>query len=85
MDAKLTLKLNKEVIDKAKAYASARNQSLSRMIESYLKALAVEEVDQSEKDVEISPFVSSMRTGINLPSDFDYKQTIADHLLEKHK
>ena len=39
MDAKLTLKLDKDVIDRAKEYASSQNRSLSRLIESYLKSL----------------------------------------------
>ncbi len=37
MDTKLTLKLDKLVIDKAKEYASSHKRSLSRMIESYLR------------------------------------------------
>ncbi len=39
MDTKLTLKLDKQVIDKAKAYAAAQQRSLSRLIEAYLKTL----------------------------------------------
>jgi hypothetical protein len=36
MNSKLTLKLNSEVIARAKSYAKKRNTSLSKMIESYL-------------------------------------------------
>lgn len=43
MDVKLTLKLDKQVIEKAKAYASSNKMSLSRMIESYLKSLVEKE------------------------------------------
>jgi hypothetical protein len=43
MDVKLTLKLDKFVIDKAKEYASLHNRSLSRMIEAYLKSLVEKE------------------------------------------
>ena len=39
MDAKLTLKLDKQVIENAKDYASSQKRSLSRLIESYLKSL----------------------------------------------
>jgi len=35
MESKLTLKLNKTVIDSAKSYAKKHNRSLSRMVEHY--------------------------------------------------
>ena len=43
MDNKLTLKLNKDVIDKAKEYAKTHQRSLSRIIESYLKSLVIQD------------------------------------------
>lgn len=85
MDAKLTLKLDKYVIDKAKDYASSHKKSLSRMIESYLKSLIEKENVQSDNDIKISPFVKSMQTGINLPADIDYKKEYGDYLAEKYK
>jgi hypothetical protein len=85
MDAKLTLKLDKDVIDKAKEYASSQNRSLSRLIESYLKSLINREYPQSLSDAEISPYVKSLRTGVNIPADFDYKKARGDYLSEKHK
>lgn len=85
MDKKLTLKLNKDVIDKAKEYASSHNKSLSRMIESYLKSLVEKEKPKSEDDFEISPFVRSMKTGVKIPADLDYKKEYGDYLTEKYK
>lgn len=82
MDIKLTLKLNKRVIEKAKIYASKEKMSLSRIVESYLQALT------SEKEVSgfvISPFVKSMATGTKVPADSDYKDEYSDHLMEKYK
>ena len=84
MDAKLTLKLDKDVIDKAKEYASSQNRSLSRLIESYLKSLINKEYPQSLSDAEISPYVKSLRTGVNIPADIDHKKTRGDYLSEKH-
>lgn len=83
MDAKLTLKLDKFVIDKAKEYAASHKRSLSRMIEAYLKTLI--EKESSETDIEISPFVKSMKTGVKIPSDYDYKKDYRDYLSEKYK
>lgn len=85
MDVKLTLKLDKYVIDKAKEYAASNKRSLSRMIESYLKTLIDKEKSENDKDFAISPFVRSMRSGVKLPADFDYKKEYGDHLAEKYK
>ncbi len=76
MDAKLTLKLDKYVIDKAKEYASSHKKSLSRLIESYLKTLIDSEKTPFDTDFEISPFVKSMQTGVKIPADYDYKKQI---------
>jgi hypothetical protein len=85
MDAKLTLKLDKLVIDKAKEYASSHQRSLSRLIESYLKSLIDKEYNRVDNDIEISPFVKSMQTGVKLPANLDYKQEYGDYLAEKYK
>ena len=81
MDTKLTLKLDEEVIKKAKEYAKLRKISLSKLMENYLQRLTSE---RKEK-VEISPLVKSLSGIINLPSDFNHKDGYADHLLEKYK
>lgn len=82
MDTKLTLKLNKEVVEKAKEYASNRKTSLSRMVAAYFQSLTTEN-DTSE--FEISPFVKSIATGAKIPTDLDYKKEYSDYLIEKYK
>jgi len=82
MDTKLTLKLNQQVIEKAKEYASSKKMSLSRIVEAYLQSLTTE---KSTSDFEISPFVKSIATGTRIPSDLDYKKEYSDHLQEKYK
>lgn len=82
MDTKLTLKLNKGVIEKAKAYASNKKVSLSRIIEAYLQTLTSE---TKNDEFEISPFVKSIATGTKIPTDLDYKKEYADYLMEKYK
>jgi hypothetical protein len=42
MDVKLTLKMNKETISRAKKYAKAHNISLSRLIEGHLDAITTD-------------------------------------------
>ena len=85
MDTKLTLKLDKYVIDKAKEYAASQKRSLSGMIEAYLKTLISKDKDQSIKDIEISPFVKSLRSGVNIPADYDHKKAYGEYLTEKYK
>jgi hypothetical protein len=85
MDTKLTLKLDKQVIDKAKAYASSHKRSLSGIIEAYLKTLVDRKKTQTDNDIEISPFVKSLRTGVKVPANIDYKEAYGNYLAEKHK
>lgn len=85
MDTKLTLKLDKYVIENAKKYAASHKKSLSRMIESYLRSLIDKDPPESNDDFEISPFVKSMRSGIKLPVDLDIKKEYGDYLSEKYK
>jgi len=82
MDTKLTLKLNQEVIQKAKEYASDKKLSLSRIVEFYLQSLTRE---YKKDDFEISPFVKSISTGKSIPVDLDYKKEYSDYLMEKYK
>ena len=84
MDTKLTLKLDKKVIEKAKAYAASNKSSLSRIVEAYLQSLT-EKNELVKDEIEISPFVKSMSTGVQLPNDLDYKKEYADDLEEKYK
>jgi hypothetical protein len=85
MDTKLTLKLDKYVIDKAKEYASTHKRSLSRLVEAYLQSLIEKENHESDDDIEISPFVKNMKTGVKIPADYDYKKEYGDYLTEKYK
>lgn len=85
MDKKLTLKLDELVIEKAKVYASNHKKSLSRMIESYLRALVDKEPDLPQSEIEISPFIKSMQTGVHVPDSFNYKEEYGKYLAEKYK
>ena len=79
MDSKLTLKLNRSVIEKAKQYAREHNISLSRLIENYLTAVT----KNSENSDEISPLVKSL-TGVVQLNDKDYKKDYIDFLNQKY-
>lgn len=86
MKTKLTITIDKAVIEQAKKYASKQGRSLSSMIENYLKAVTSKEEKIDSKE-ELSPIVKSlmMRPKINLPKDYDYKVEIAKIRDEKYK
>ena len=83
MDAKLTLKLNREVIEKAKKYASDQKLSLSRLVETYLQSLTTQK--ESGEEFQISAFVKSISSGTRIPADLDYKEEYSRYLIEKYR
>ncbi|WP_254413366.1 DUF6364 family protein [Dyadobacter diqingensis] len=85
MDTKLTLKLDKDIIERAKEYASAHKRSLSGIIESYLQSLTGLDESKDMDDIEITPFIKSISSGSKLPDGFDYKKEYRDHLEEKYR
>lgn len=80
MNTKLTLTIEKDIIDTAKEYARKNNISLSKLIENYLYAIS----SKNELDEMISPFVESLSGVIKEPFD-DYKKSYPEHLSEKYR
>ena len=80
MDTKLTIKLDDDVIIRAKTYAKRRKTSLSKMIESYLDSVTKPE----SKGIEITPLVKSLSGVITLTDDYDYKKDRTDYLIKKY-
>lgn len=78
MNTKLTLSLNKSIIERAKKYAKSNNQSLSQIIESYLEKVTSESPELGD------PELDSIRGIIELPEDFDLKKEVRDIRLKKH-
>ncbi|PQJ78276.1 DUF6364 family protein [Polaribacter porphyrae] len=85
MDSKLTLKLNKAVIEQAKAYAKEQQISLSRLIENYLATITKSKIESDKREIEITPLVKSLSGIAKVEGDFDEKQMYRDYLLEKYK
>lgn len=79
MDAKLTLKLNKSVIEGAKTVARHQKTSLSRLIENYLRSL----IQDPDPETSISPLVEEL-TGILSVEDLD-QDAGYQYLMEKHR
>ena len=80
MDAKLTIKLDDDVITRAKRYAKNRKTSISKMVESYLESVT----KPDSKKIKITPLVKSLSGVINLPVDYDYRKDYTDYLTKKY-
>jgi hypothetical protein len=81
MTTKLTLTIDDQVIDSAKAYAREKGESLSGIVENYLKSITTPD----EQSPAISDRVSKMMGVINLPDDFDYKKELGNAIIKKYK
>jgi len=81
METKLTIRLKKKVIERAKDYAQNHKISLSKMVESYLESIT----EQKKDDLEITPLVESLSGVIHLSEDFDLKKDYSNYLSEKYK
>lgn len=79
MNTKLTLNLDKSIIDEAKSYAKKNQVSLSKLIENYLNSLVS---TNQKKTTRISPLVESL-TGI-ISSEVDERKSYRDYLSEKY-
>lgn len=81
MNTKLTLKLQKDVIEQAKIYARKHQVSLSALVENYFKFLAIR---KQPSEIELSPMVQELSGIIDLPEDFDLQKEYTDYLTEKY-
>ena len=78
MDAKLTLKFNSTIINKAKSFAKKHNSSLSRLVEGYLKNLT-----QNDKKKLKTPLVQEL-SGIMINRQVHQESYRLDCLMRKY-
>jgi len=78
MNTKLTLNLDKDVIEVAKDYAKSNRVSLSKLIENYLSSLT----RPSQESSSVSPLVESL-TGI-IPNSYDEKEDYRNYIDRKY-
>ena len=80
MTTKLTLTVEKDIIELAKTYASKKGRSLSDLIENYLKTLVQKDSNQSD----LSPNVKKLLGSVKAPKGFDYKKELESALHKKY-
>lgn len=79
MTTKLTLTVEKSVIERAKSYAKQTGRSLSELIENYLETLT-----QEGGNEKISPKLKKLVGAVKLPKNFDDKKELRSYLEKKH-
>jgi macrodomain Ter protein organizer (MatP/YcbG family) len=80
MTTKLTLTVEKTVIEKAKIYARNTGRSLSELVESYLESVVKDE----KPDRKISSGLKMLVGSVKLPKNFDEKKDLEDYYRKKH-
>lgn len=81
MDTKLTLSLNRAVIEAAKKYAKSNQVSLSKLIEAYLATLT----ETNTRPSVITPLVASLSGVIDVDELDADGDGYTDFLNEKYK
>jgi len=79
MTTKLTLTLEKTIIERAKSYAKKTGRSLSELIESYL-----ENITEENYNSEVSPKLKKLIGSVKLPKDFDEEKELRAAMEKKH-
>tara|TARA_R110002050_G_scaffold78357_2_gene167309 strand:- start:11820 stop:12110 length:291 start_codon:yes stop_codon:yes gene_type:complete len=79
MTTKLTLTVEKSIIERAKLYAKNTGRSLSEIIETYLATIT-----QDNTTDELSPKLKKIVGVVSLPDDFDEKAELRKALEKKH-
>lgn len=82
MDTKLTLRLNKEIIERIKIYASKQQKSLSALTEELYKSFLLRSNRNSESEIR-SPIAKKYK-GIISSTDFDAEAQKSSYLRNKH-
>lgn len=81
MNTKLTLTIERSVIEKAKQYSREHGQSLSGIVENYLKFVTGEHKIAASDS---APITKSLRGAFKSPDNLDYKKELSDSLSKKY-
>lgn len=81
MNSKLTLTIEKSIIEKAKQYAHKSGRSLSSLIEAYLEKITQTEVTKEQVPDEFKELFGS----VNFPSEMDDKKIIRSIMQKKNR
>lgn len=78
MKAKLTLSIEESVIEYAKRYAKESGDSLSNIVENYMKLIARKNKNEHSSDQSLSPRIQRIKGIAKIDDDRDYKEILAE-------
>lgn len=79
MTTKLTLTVEKSIIERAKVYAKNTGRSLSEIIENYL-----ETITQDNGTDKLSPKLKKLVGAVKIPKNFDEEKELRSYFENKH-
>ena len=80
MNTKLTLKLDKTVIENAKRYSLQRKVSLSELVENYFRSLT-----EYSEEKNYSSVVRELSGIISIDNEDELKKEYTDYLVDKYR
>lgn len=81
MNSKITLTINSDVVKSAKQLSKKRGESLSKIVEGYLKKVS-KPIRANKKKSSVTELKGILG---KTPKDFDYKEERYKYLMEKYK
>ena len=81
MNSKLTLSLDRDIIEQAKEYSRSHHKSLSKLIEGYLRQVTHED----DALQQVTPLVAKLSGVIDARKLGDHKSDYAEHLVDKYR
>lgn len=78
--SKLTLSIEKQLIEKSKIFARETGRSLSELVSAYLESLVTEKKGGKSVSQKLDKLIGSVKA----PQDFDEKKELEDYFRKKH-
>jgi hypothetical protein len=81
MNAKLTLSLDRSIIEQAKEFSRSHHKSLSKLIEGYLRQVT----HSNDAPKHVTPLVAKLSGVIDARKLGDHKSDYAEYLSDKYR
>jgi hypothetical protein len=81
MYSKLTLNIDRDVIENAKNYAKSTKRSISKLVEEYLASISKGDTILNKP---LGPITKEIAGIIRVEKNLDYKKLLTDALVEKY-
>ncbi|WMJ73365.1 DUF6364 family protein [Cytophagaceae bacterium ABcell3] len=79
MNKKLTISVDDATIEKAKQFAKSKGQSLSELVENYLKLIT-----RKPEKPQVSSKISKLKGTVKLSAETEYKNILKESISDKY-